>query len=91
MAEPFAAYGPQFGDDARRVLADAKEEAQGLTHTDIGTPHLLLGLLRDVPGAGARLLRRLGVELDETRAAVEYVVGRGSAPVTRVQPSSVQW
>ena len=82
MAEPLAAYAPQFGDDARRVLAYAQEEAQGLHHNYIGTEHLLLGLLRDFPGAGARLLRRLGVELDETRAAVEYVVGRGSAPVT---------
>ena len=72
----------QFGDDARRVLAYAKEEALGLYHNYIGTEHLLLGLLRDFPGAGARLLRRLGVELDETRAAVEFVIGRGGAPVT---------
>jgi ATP-dependent Clp protease ATP-binding subunit ClpA len=71
-----------FGDDARRVLAYAKEEALGLNHNYVGTEHLLLGLLRDFPGAGARLLRRLGVELDETRAAVEFVVGRGGAPVT---------
>ena len=72
----------EFGDDARRVLAYAREEALGLYHNYVGTEHLLLGLLRDFPGAGARLLRRLGVELDETRAAVEFVIGRGGAPVT---------
>jgi ATP-dependent Clp protease ATP-binding subunit ClpA len=72
----------RFGDDARRVVAYAREEALALRHNYVGTEHLLLGLLRDFPGAGARLLRRLGVELEETRAAVEFVVGRGSAPVT---------
>ncbi|MDQ3701090.1 MAG: hypothetical protein M3442_09250 [Chloroflexota bacterium] len=82
MAGPFTPLVQQFGDDTRRVLAYAEEEAQRLNHNYIGTEHLLLGLLRDFPGAGARLLRRLGVDLDETRAAVEYIVGRGSAPVS---------
>jgi ATP-dependent Clp protease ATP-binding subunit ClpA len=79
---PFAAFEERFGDDARRTLAYAWEEAQGLHHHYIGTEHLLLGLLRDTPGVSARLLRRLGVDLDETRAAVEYVVGRGAAPAS---------
>jgi hypothetical protein len=72
----------RFGDEARRVLAYAREEALSLNHNYLGTEHVLLGLLHDFPGVGARLLRRLGVELDETRAAVEFVVGRGAAPVT---------
>jgi hypothetical protein len=66
---------------AQRVLDFAREEAQRLNHNYIGTEHLLLGLLRDEEGVAARVLRRLGVELDETRAAVEHVIGRGDRVV----------
>ena len=80
MTDPFAPFVEGFDDDARRALTYALDEAQSLNHNYIGTEHLLLGLLRDLGGIPARLLRRLDVDLEETRAAVEHVIGRGKAP-----------
>jgi Clp amino terminal domain, pathogenicity island component len=61
----------RFAADARKVVADAQEEAQGLGHGFVGTEHLLLAVLRgEVPGAGA-----LGKTYEEARARVVEKVG----------------
>ncbi|MDQ2714224.1 MAG: hypothetical protein M3Z08_04885 [Chloroflexota bacterium] len=62
--------------EARQVLALAEEEAQHLDHPQIGTEHLLLGLLREEKGVAAPLLKRLGVELDRTRLLIIQTVDR---------------
>ena len=49
---------------ARRVLGMAEDEAGALRQAEIGTEHLLLGLLREGRGLAARALRELGVEPD---------------------------
>jgi ATP-dependent Clp protease ATP-binding subunit ClpA len=46
----------------RRVLAMAEDEAIALRHAEVGTEHLLLGLLREGRGLAARALHQLGVE-----------------------------
>lgn len=70
-----------FTDRARRVMALAEEEARGFDHDYVGTEHLLLGLLREEEGVGARILGRLGVQLPLVREAIERIVGRGRSPV----------
>jgi ATP-dependent Clp protease ATP-binding subunit ClpA len=76
-----AEQSEHLNDAVQRLAALAEEEAKRLNHNWIGTEHLLLGLLRDFGGVGARLLRRLGMDLEETRAAVETLLGRGIAAV----------
>jgi ATP-dependent Clp protease ATP-binding subunit ClpC len=51
----------------KRVLALAAKEAKALNHTYVGTEHLLLGLLHDDEGAAGKILRDLGVHIEETR------------------------
>lgn len=46
----------------RRVLAMAEDEAVALRQSEIGTEHVLLGLLREGRGLAARALHQLGVE-----------------------------
>jgi ATP-dependent Clp protease ATP-binding subunit ClpC len=41
----------RFSDRARTVMQLANQEAQRLNHEYIGTEHLLLGLVREVPAA----------------------------------------
>ncbi|MGH2588176.1 MAG: Clp protease N-terminal domain-containing protein, partial [Dehalococcoidia bacterium] len=72
-----------FNEGGRRALMYAEEEARSFNHHYLGTEHILLGLLRDFEGVGRRLLRRLGMDLEETRAAVETIVGRGNTPSPR--------
>jgi ribosomal protein L37AE/L43A len=67
----------KFTERARNVMRLAQEEAQRLHHNYIGTEHLLLGLLREGEGVAAHVLTRLGVDLEQTRQAVEGIIGRG--------------
>ena len=67
----------EFTERARSVVILAQEEARRFDHNYVGTEHLLLGLIREESGLAARVLRRLGVQLDEAREQVESVVGYG--------------
>ncbi len=55
---------------AKKVLALAQAEAQGLNHSYVGTEHILLGLLREDEGVAARVLKNLNVDIEHTRAEV---------------------
>lgn len=48
----------------KRMLDLALNEAQRLKHEEIGTGHILLGLLREGHGVAARVLTELGLNLD---------------------------
>ena len=72
----------KFSERARRVLSLAQEEAQRFNHTYIGTEHILLGLVRETDGVGAKVLSNLGVELNKVRSAVEFIIGRGERTTT---------
>jgi len=72
----------KFSERARRVLTLAQEEAQNFNHSYIGTEHILLGLLREDEGVGAKVLANLGVSLSKARSAVEFIIGRGEKPST---------
>src|SRR5438552_8013399 len=67
----------RFTDPGREVVSLAQEEAMDLRHRYLGTEHLLLGLLRQGGGAGARALRRLDIDLQAVRADVIREIGRG--------------
>jgi hypothetical protein len=73
----------RFTDRARRVLTLAQDEAQRFNHNYIGTEHLLLGLVREGDGLGARVLVSMGVELAKVRTAVEFIIGHGDRRVSR--------
>ena len=72
----------KFSERARRVLTLAQEEAAHFNHSYIGTEHVLLGLLREEEGVGAKVLANLGVSLNKARSAVEFIIGRGDKPST---------
>ena len=55
----------------KKVLALAGEEAQRFGRDAVGTPHLLLGLVREGRGVAAGVLESLGAKLNTLRAAVE--------------------
>ena len=59
----------------KKVLALAAKEARNLSHSYIGTEHILLGLLREGDGVAARILRSLNVDLEKTRQEVLRVLG----------------
>ena len=71
---------------AKKVLEFAMKEARELTHSYVGTEHLLLGLLREEKGIAAQVLNSLGVTLDEARGETLKVLG---TDVTPSEPTGV--
>ena len=68
----------RFTDRARRVVVLAQDEARLLNHNYIGTEHILLGLIHEAEGVGAKALEALGVTLDAVREQVRDIIGEGN-------------
>ncbi|MEN9811792.1 MAG: hypothetical protein RL479_478 [Verrucomicrobiota bacterium] len=51
----------------KKVLALAGKEAKALSHSYVGTEHILLGLLREGEGVAARVLKSLEIDIERTR------------------------
>jgi ATP-dependent Clp protease ATP-binding subunit ClpC len=71
-----------YSNAARKALAQAREDALRLNHRIICTEHLLLGLLEITDPFIEATISNLGVSVSRVRQAIEFVVGRGSRPVT---------
>ncbi len=55
----------------------AQEEAVRLGHNNIGTEHILLGLVSEGEGIAAKALTTLGLETERIQEEVEQLIGRG--------------
>lgn len=62
-----------FSQKVKDVIAYSKEEALRLGHDQIGTEHLLLGILRDGDSKALSILEDLNVDLKEVREKVELL------------------
>jgi ATP-dependent Clp protease ATP-binding subunit ClpC len=69
----------KFTQRARNTVIHAQEEARELGHPAIGTEHILLGLLKEGEGVGARALINLGIDLDNVREEVKRFIGENKA------------
>ncbi|MED1467412.1 ATP-dependent protease ATP-binding subunit ClpC [Bacillus salipaludis] len=67
----------RFTERAQKVLALAQEEAIRLGHNNIGTEHILLGLVREGEGIAAKALYGLGLGSDKIQKEVENLIGKG--------------
>lgn len=68
-------------EEGRRVLDKALEEAHRFNHSYIGTEHILLGLVGEGDAVSAKVLGRLGIELNKVRSATEFIIGRGDRTI----------
>ncbi len=67
----------RFTERAQKVLALSQEEAIRLRHNNIGTEHILLGLVREGEGIAAKALFALGLSPDKIQSEVENLIGKG--------------
>lgn len=67
----------RFTERAQKVLALAQEEALRLGHNNIGTEHILLGIVREGEGIAAKALSALGLSTEKIQKEVEALIGRG--------------
>ena len=63
----------RFTQRARRVLSLAHQEAEQSRNNNIGTEHLLLGLMDEEGGVAGRVLRELGITSDRVREVIRRV------------------
>lgn len=65
---------------AKKVLELAMAEARDLSHSYVGTEHLLLGLLREEKGIAAQVLTDAGVNLEAARTETLRLLGTEMPP-----------
>jgi ATP-dependent Clp protease ATP-binding subunit ClpA len=70
------------------VLILAYEEAHVLSHSFLGTEHLLLGLIADDDGVAAQALKSFGMSLTDTRDRVKQMIGLTPTATTAVPLST---
>ena len=56
---------------AKKVVEYAIEECRSLKHRNVGTEHILLGLLSVTEGVAAKVLTNLGLKIDDVRREVQ--------------------
>jgi ATP-dependent Clp protease ATP-binding subunit ClpC len=76
----------RFTQRARRVLSLAHQEAERARQNNIGTEHLILGLMDEEGGVAGRVLRDLGM----TPERVREVVLRVSGAATDFDPNHIE-
>lgn len=67
----------RFTERAQKVLALSQEEAIRLGHNNIGTEHILLGLIKEGEGIAAKALLALDLEKSKIQEEVEALIGVG--------------
>ena len=78
----------QLTPRAKRVIDLAYDEARNLNNNYIGTEHLLLGLIREGEGMAARVLQRLGVDIERTRREVTNLQDGETTAITSTRTRS---
>ncbi|NME72482.1 ATP-dependent Clp protease ATP-binding subunit [Flammeovirga aprica] len=61
----------KFSNRVKEVISLSREEALRLGHDYIGTEHLLLGMIREGEGYAITLLKKLSVNLNDLKDAIE--------------------
>lgn len=69
----------RFTERAQKVLALSQEEAVRLGHNNIGTEHILLGLIKEGDGIAAKALKSLNVTAEQIQEEVEQLIGTGQS------------
>src|SRR5512144_282374 len=69
----------RFTQRARRVLSLAHQEAERAQQSNIGTEHLLLGLMDEEGGVAGRVLSELGITSDRVREVIRRVTTSSSS------------
>ena len=73
----------KFTQRAELAIERAHRAASALGHSEVGTEHLLLGILQEREGLGARILSRRGLEEEALRRAILRRDGSGQPCAAR--------
>ena len=71
-----------FSKRVQKIMKYAKEEAIRLGHSYVGSEHLLLGLLREDSGLGAKIFEIYDVDVDDIQAMIEDMIKSSGGTMT---------
>ncbi len=82
----------KFSQRAETAIENARLAARELGHSTVGTEHLVLGILAESEGLGARILLRRGLESPALRRAIRSMDGEGAGggPVLGLSANALQ-
>ncbi|MFN3782201.1 MAG: Clp protease N-terminal domain-containing protein, partial [Candidatus Kapaibacteriota bacterium] len=81
----------KFSSRVQDILRYLQEEASNLDNDFLGTEHFLLGIIREGEGIAVKILKNLGVDLEELRKLiVEKVKGNKVGNFNKTFPISKQ-
>ena len=76
----------KFTEGAIKVIMLSQEEARRMGHNFVGTEQLLLGVIGQRHGIGARSLKKIKITLKKARKEIELYIGRGTGFVASEIP-----
>ena len=76
----------KFTEGAIKVIMLSQEEARRMGHNFVGTEQLLLGVIGQRHGLGAKALKKVRVTLKKARKEIELYIGRGTGFVASEIP-----
>ena len=76
----------RFTEGAIKIIMLAQEEARRMGHNFVGTEQLLLGVIGQKHGIGAKALEKMGVTQRKTRREIQRYIGRGTGFISSEIP-----
>jgi ATP-dependent Clp protease ATP-binding subunit ClpC len=76
----------KFTESAIKVIMLSQEEARRMGHNFVGTEQILLGVIGQRHGIGARALKKMKITLKKLRKEIESFIGRGRGYVATEIP-----
>jgi len=76
----------KFTEGAIKVIMLSQEEARRMGHNFVGTEQLLLGVIGQKHGIGARAMKKMKVTLRKARKEIQLYIGRGTGFVATEIP-----
>src|SRR5437868_6685957 len=73
----------------KKVIELAVDEARKLGHSNVGTEHLLLGIVREGQSVGAGGVEAMGVSLEQIRHGVIAALGQHGAATTAAASAGI--
>ncbi len=86
--EPRLGRELELTPQAKRALVRALEEARELGHPNVGTEHLLLGILHSSQSVAAGVLDLLNVGVERVRSELMRAIRHGTRAVSSAEPQS---
>ena len=76
--------------ETAKIIESSMAEARNLNHNYVGSEHILLGLLREMSGATAKVLMSHGPTLDQARDEIRRILGQPASEALDKRPAGTQ-